>query len=101
LKQLTATHRAWLGAVGMSETSVALAEGETRQAMIRVWMAISAIWVAFWLCIAALIAVTGEMAGPLTSQLRLFALIVMMPPVVLLALGVAFRWAFETLFRKK
>ena len=85
----------------MSETSVALAEGETRHAMIRVWMAISAIWVAFWLCIAALVAVTSEMSGPLMSQLRLFALIVMMPPVVLFALGAAFRWVFETLLRKK
>jgi hypothetical protein len=85
----------------MSETSVALAEGETRHAMIRVWMAISAIWVAFWLSIAALVVVTGEMSAPLSSQLRLFALIVMMPPVVLLALGAAFRWVFEALFCKK
>lgn len=85
----------------MSETSVAMAEGETRQAMIRVWMAISAIWVAFWLCIAALFVVTGEMAGPLTNQLRLFALIVMSPPVILLAFGALFRWAFEALFRKR
>ena len=85
----------------MSETSVTLAEGETRHAMIRVWMAISAIWVAFWLCMAALVLVTGETAGPLTSQLRLFALILMTPPVVLLAIGAAFRWAFEMLFRRK
>jgi hypothetical protein len=84
----------------MSETSVALAEGETRHAMIRVWMAISAIWVAFWLSLAALIAVTGEMAGPLVSQLPLFALIVMVPPVLLLAFGAAFRWAVAALFRK-
>jgi hypothetical protein len=84
----------------MSETTAAVAEGETRQAMIRVWMAISAIWVAFWLCIVALIAATGEMAGPPASQFRLFALIVMTPPVVLLAFGALFRWAFEALFRK-
>ena len=77
-----------------------MAEGETRQAMIRVWMAISAIWVAFWLCIAALIVVTGEMNDPLTSQLRLFALIVMTPPVVLLAFGALFRWGFEAIFRR-
>jgi hypothetical protein len=84
----------------MSETSLAIAAGESRQAMIRVWMAISSIWVAFWLCIAALIMVTGEMAGPLTGELRLFALIIMTPPFVLLALGALFRWAFEARFRK-
>lgn len=84
----------------MSETSVAMAAGESRQAMIRVWMAISAIWVAFWLCIAALIVATGEMPGPLTNELRLFALIVMTPPVVLFALGALFRCVFEALFLK-
>jgi hypothetical protein len=84
----------------MSNTSVAVAALETRQAMIRVWMAISAIWIVFWICIAALIVVTGEMANPLTNQLRLFALIVMTPPLVLLAGGAVSRWAFEALFRK-
>ena len=85
----------------MSNTSVAIAEGETRQAMIRVWMAISAIWVFFWLCIAALILGTGEMSGPLTSQLRLFALIVLTPPVALLTLGALCRCAFELIFQRR
>jgi len=80
---------------------MAAAAGETRQAMVRVWMAISAIWVAFWLCLAALIIVASGMTVPLDNQLGLFALIVMTPPLVLLALGAAFRWAFETLFRKR
>jgi hypothetical protein len=85
----------------MSNTSVALAEGETRQAMIRVWMAISAIWVFFWLCIAALILLTGEMSGPLTSQLRLFSLIVLTPPVALFTFGAVFRCAFELIFHRR
>ena len=85
----------------MSNTSVAIAEGETRQAMIRVWMAISAIWVFFWLSIAALILLTGEMSGPWTSQLRLFALIVLTPPVTLLTFGALFRCAFELMFRRR
>ena len=79
---------------------VAVAENDTRQAMVRVWMAISAIWVAFWLSMAALIAVTAEMTVPLTGELGLFALIVLTPPLTLLAVGTALRWAFEMLFRK-
>lgn len=85
----------------MSNTSVAVAAGETRQAMVRVWMAISAIWVTFWLCLAALIIVASGMTVPLDNQLGLFALIVMTPPLVLFAVGAAFRWVFETLFRNR
>jgi hypothetical protein len=77
---------------------VAVAENDTRQAMVRVWMAISAIWVAFWLCMAGLIAVTAEMTVPLTGKLGLFALIVLTPPLALLAVGTALRCAFEMLF---
>ena len=81
-------------------TGAVLAEGETRQAMMRVWMAISAIWVAFWLSMAVLIAVAAEMTVPLTGKLGLFALIVLTPPIALLAIGTAVRWGFEMLFRK-
>ena len=81
-------------------TGVAVAAGETRQAMMRVWMAISAIWVAFWLSMAALIAVAAEMTVPLAGKLGLFALIVLTPPLALLAIGSALRWGFEMLFRK-
>ena len=81
-------------------SGVAVAAGETRQAMMRVWMAISAIWVAFWLCMAGLIAVTAEMTVPLAGKLGLFALIVLTPPVALLAIGAALRCAFEMLFSK-
>lgn len=80
----------------MSETSMTVAGGDSRQAMIRVWMAISAIWVAFWLGIA-LVALGMGVATSFTDQLRLFALIVMTPPLVLLVLGAAARLAFEFL----
>jgi hypothetical protein len=76
---------------------VGVAENDTRQAMMRVWMAISAIWVAFWLSMAALILVTAEMTVPLAGKLGLFALIVLTPPLTLLAVGTALRWAFEIL----
>lgn len=81
----------------MSNTSVAMAAGETRQAMMRVWMAISAIWVTFWLCLAALIVIAGGMTVSLDGQLGLFALIVLSPPVGLLAVGTVLRCGFEAL----
>ena len=83
----------------MSNTSAAAAAVETRQAMMRVWMAISAIWVTFWLCFAALIVVAGGMNVALEAQFGLFALIVLTPPFALLAIGTAFRCGFEALFR--
>ena len=85
----------------MSNAGVAVAGLETRQAMIRVWMAISGIWVAFWISIAAVIVITGgEMGEAMAAQLRLFAIIVLAPPVVLLAVGVLFRLGFE-FFRRR
>jgi len=85
----------------MSNAGVAVAGLETRQAMIRVWMAISGIWVAFWISIAAMIVITGgEMGDAMPAQLRLFAIIVLAPPVVLLAVGVLFRLGFE-FFRRR
>ena len=95
---LAEANRERLGAV--MNTGLAVAAGETRQAMMRVWMAISAIWVAFWLSMAVLIAVAAEMTVPLTGKLGLFALIVLTPPIALLAIGSALRWGFEMLFRK-
>jgi len=80
----------------MSDTSWSIAGGETRQAMIRVWMAISAIWVAFWLGIALVVVGTG-VANPFADRLSLFALIVMAPPLALLLLGAGARLTFEFL----
>jgi hypothetical protein len=85
----------------MSKTrAAAVAEVEARQAMMRVWMAISAVWVAFWLCMAGLTFVTAEMSFAISNQLRLFALIVLAPPLALLAIGAALRWFFEGVLRK-
>jgi len=64
-------------------------------------MAISGIRVAFWISIAAMIVITGgEMGDAMPAQLRLFAIIVLAPPVVLLAVGVLFRLGFE-FFRRR
>lgn len=85
----------------MSNAGVAIAGLEARQAMIRVWMAISATWVAFWISIATLIVATGEMTDPGAAQFRLFALIVIAPPLVLLTVGALFRLGFELFFRRR
>jgi hypothetical protein len=85
----------------MSNAGVAVAGLEARQAMIRVWMAISATWVAFWISIATLIFATGEMTDPGLTQLRLFALIVIAPPLVLLAFGALIRLGFELFFHRR
>jgi hypothetical protein len=74
---------------------------EARQSMIRVWLAISAIWVSFWLIIAAIILTTFEPHNPLIIQYGIFCLIVATPPFALLAIGAASRWVFETLTLRK
>jgi hypothetical protein len=84
----------------MSDAVIGTAVVETRQAMLRVWMAISAVWVAFWLSIATLIVVTAGTASPLDERLGLFALIVLTPPLAFLAVGALFRCAFEAIAYK-
>jgi hypothetical protein len=78
----------------MSDTTVNTPCAETRQSMLRVWMAISAVWVAFWLLIAAVVLATAAIGFPLGDQLRSFSLIVLAPPFAFLALGVIGRWIF-------
>jgi hypothetical protein len=63
-------------------------------------MAISAIWIAFWIAITLPIVFYGEATTPLFEQFRLFAVIVLVPPVVLLVAGAGVRWLFETLALK-
>ena len=85
----------------MQNTRVAaVAAVEARQAMMRVWMAISAIWVAFWLSMAGLTFASTEMTVALSDELRLFMMILIAPPLVLLAVGALVRWVFEFYFRK-
>ena len=75
----------------MSNMTASISGVETRQSMIRVWLAISAVWVAFWLCMAA---IAMEFSYPLAAGLRPFSIIVILPPVALLGMGVICRWVF-------
>ncbi len=84
----------------MSDASIGAAGVETRQAMLRVWMAISAVWVAFWISIAGFVVLTGLISNPLFERLHLVVLIVVAPPLALLVLGATFRLIFETIARR-
>jgi hypothetical protein len=61
----------------MSDTSVGIAGIDARQSMIRVWMALSAVWVGFWLLIAAIVLATVEGRYPLWEELGPFLVIVL------------------------
>ena len=84
----------------MTESAVTTAGAETRQSMIRVWLAISAVWVAFWLLIAGGIVAAMQTGSPFDANLNVFALIVLTPPLALLALGAGARLLFEFLARR-
>jgi hypothetical protein len=84
----------------MSDVTIETAGGETRIAMLRVWMAISAVWVAFWISLVVIIALAGWLTNPLLEQLHLIALIVAAPPLALLALGTISRCIFEAVSLK-
>jgi hypothetical protein len=85
----------------MQNTRVAaVAAVEARQAMVRVWMAISAIWIAFWMSMAGLTFASTEAAITLSGELTVFALILIVPPLALLAVGALLRWIFELFFKK-
>ena len=79
----------------MSGAEGTLTANEARQSMVRVWMAISAVWVAFWLLIATLFATAVELRHPFDDDLGWFSLIILAPPVALLAVGALARWIFE------
>lgn len=81
----------------MSERLAGNGEADARKSMIRVWMAVTAVWIAFWVGIAALIATTVDLYYPLSQQTGMIALILFGPPLALLAVGVTIRWIFETL----
>src|SRR5687768_893867 len=49
----------WSAAI-MSDASVRVNGGEARQSLIRFWMAISAVWLAFWLLIAGIFLLNVE-----------------------------------------
>ena len=85
----------------MREVSGAVSRGESRQSMIRVWMAMSAVWVAFWLLITALFLGTIDPRNPLDENISSFAAIILTPPLALLAFGALGRWTFEKVAQRR
>ena len=75
------------------------AGADARHSMIRVWLALSAVWVAFWLLIAGIVVATVAVEYPLAEELGPFSSIVLIPPFALLGLGAIVRWTFELLTR--
>jgi hypothetical protein len=63
--------------------------------MLRVWMAISAVWVTFWLALAILVLSAVDTRSPFTEEFASYALIVIIPPLSLLAFGMLGRLVFE------
>lgn len=65
-----------------------------RQALLRVWMSISAVWLVFWAILTGAAAATLGLApfplAPISGM-------VLIPPLALLALGWGARLAFEAL----
>lgn len=84
----------------MSNVTVdAAAAIESRQALIRVWMAISGVWVVFWVVIAGVVVTMTDVHTPLVHDTGLFSLIVLAPPLALLVLGALARLAHTALGR--
>ena len=83
----------------MSEASVKAAGMEARQSLVRVWMAISAVWVTFWLLIATTAFAAAEVHPSFADDLPTFAFILLAPPLGLLLVGIIGRSLFETFFR--
>jgi hypothetical protein len=79
----------------MSDLMTAAAGSETRRSMVCVWMAVSAVWVGFWLVMAAIAVVAARIDNPFAEDLGAFAVIVLTPPLVTFVLGSAFRLTFE------
>lgn len=83
----------------MSNTAGMLDGMETRKNMLRVWLAISAVWIAFWLVIAIIVLATVRSGYLSVDELQTFATIVVLPPIILLCLGLFGFTAFSLLVR--
>ena len=80
----------------MSDASVRGDVSDARQCMIRFWMAISAVWLTFWLLIGGIVLVTVKIPYAFSPELGSFALIVILPPAALLAVGIIGSWASQS-----
>lgn len=83
----------------MADTKVNFTACDARQSLFRVWLAISAVWVSFWLLIAGVAVAAVQMRNPLLGQINAFTLIVALPPIVLLAAGLLCRFLCQALPR--
>jgi hypothetical protein len=70
---------------------------ETRKSLIRIWLAISAVWVSFWLLTATTVFAAAATLNPFIEEFGLFSAIVLTPPIALLAIGALGRFLVEAL----
>ena len=80
----------------MSEASVRAEVSDARQCMFRFWMAISAVWLTFWLLIGGIALLIVEIPYALSPELGSFVLIVIAPPAALLLIGIIGSWASQS-----
>lgn len=73
---------------------------EARQSMLRVWMAISAIWVTFWIVMAALVVEALDPHNILIIDLSVCAVIAAVPPILLLAFGATVHLILEAIAQR-
>jgi sterol desaturase/sphingolipid hydroxylase (fatty acid hydroxylase superfamily) len=79
----------------MTNTTTAAMHQDARQSMLRVWLAISSVWIGFWLAIAAIVVAAFGNAYDLIGTFTSFSVIVLAPPLALLLFGVAGCLIFE------
>jgi hypothetical protein len=64
-------------------------------------MAVSAVWVGFWLVMAAIAVMAARIDNPFAGDLGAFAVIVLTPPLVTFVLGSTLRLTFEALAQRR
>ena len=61
----------------------------TWHCLLRVWIAISAVWLAFWMAMSAVFVMMAGALNPFAGEFSAFVLLVIVPPLVLLGLCAA------------
>ena len=79
----------------MSNENVVMRGTETRKSLIRVWLAVSAVWVAFWLLTATTVLAAATTRNPFIDEFGIFSAIVLTPPLALLVIGASVRFLVE------